>query len=183
MSEKIEPRLGDEIPDNWVKSAEKELKSKIRTVVLDNFKGKENVEIFIHQSTTGIDSITGVGFKPHQLINFTCVNTSYDDNMQFHTPQIGVSDGITEGSVYSYVQDNVDISNAASYSYQDFIYMADSTSGVLFSVNVDSFNNDGFNLNYSNVHTTGYNAVALAFGQSEKLLKVGSYKYLVIKKI
>ncbi len=53
--EKIEPRLGDEIPKDWIKKAEKEIKSKYREVILDEFRDKKDVKIHIFQTTSGVD--------------------------------------------------------------------------------------------------------------------------------
>lgn len=54
--EEIEPKLGDEIPKNWLKESEKEIKSGYRTMVLDEFMDKKNVEIHIHRLTSGDES-------------------------------------------------------------------------------------------------------------------------------
>lgn len=53
--EKIEPRLGDEIPKDWIKKAEKEIKAKYREVILDEFRDKKDVRIHIFQTTSGVD--------------------------------------------------------------------------------------------------------------------------------
>ena len=56
--QEIEPRLGDELPEDWVKNAEKEIKTQYRTVWLDNFRGGEKVEIHIFQPNTKEEGIT-----------------------------------------------------------------------------------------------------------------------------
>jgi len=47
-SEKFEPKLGDEIPETVLKKSENEIKNGYRIIVLDEFRGKENVEIYIY---------------------------------------------------------------------------------------------------------------------------------------
>ncbi|MEK6923284.1 MAG: hypothetical protein AABW84_01120 [Nanoarchaeota archaeon] len=56
IEEKIEPKLGDPIPDEWLKKAEVEIKSKTRTITLDEFHGQKNVEIAINHPTTKDDT-------------------------------------------------------------------------------------------------------------------------------
>jgi len=52
----VEPRLGDEIPEDWLKKAEKEIKSQYRLVTLDEFRDDKEVDIHIFQTTSGVDS-------------------------------------------------------------------------------------------------------------------------------
>jgi trans-2-enoyl-CoA reductase len=52
----IEPRLGDEIPEEWTKRAESEIRAKSRTITLSEFRGAKNVEIVISHPTTGDDT-------------------------------------------------------------------------------------------------------------------------------
>lgn len=53
----IEPRLGDEIPEDLLRQARKEINSKYRTFTLDQFRDKKDTEIRIYQPTSGVDSI------------------------------------------------------------------------------------------------------------------------------
>ena len=55
--EEIIPKLGDEIPEHWLKKADKEINTQYRSIVLDKYKDKENVEIWIHQPNTKIEGI------------------------------------------------------------------------------------------------------------------------------
>jgi hypothetical protein len=55
---KIEPKLGDDIPEEWIKKAEKEIKASYRTIVLNEFRKEKDVELHIHQPTSGIESIS-----------------------------------------------------------------------------------------------------------------------------
>ncbi len=53
----LEPKLGDDIPEDWLKTAEKEIKSQYRTIILDSFRGVEKVELHIHQPNTKEEGI------------------------------------------------------------------------------------------------------------------------------
>lgn len=59
---KIEPRLGDKIPENIIKRAEKEILSKYKTVKVGNLFDKENVEVFIYKPTPRIESLASDEF-------------------------------------------------------------------------------------------------------------------------
>jgi len=51
--EKIEPKLGDEIPDNWLIQAQKEINSEFRTINL-KFRG-EQTELRIYHANPGVE--------------------------------------------------------------------------------------------------------------------------------
>jgi len=53
--EEIIPKLGDEIPEHWLKKAEKEVNTQYRSIILDKYKDKDNVEIHIYQPSTKIE--------------------------------------------------------------------------------------------------------------------------------
>jgi formylmethanofuran dehydrogenase subunit E len=54
--DQIEPKLGDEIPDNWLKLALKEVKAGYKITTLPSFRDKEGVEIYIYQPNSEIES-------------------------------------------------------------------------------------------------------------------------------
>ena len=54
--EEVEPKLGDEIPQTWLDKAQKEINSEYRTVIVDEFRGKKDVELRIFQPDPGVDS-------------------------------------------------------------------------------------------------------------------------------
>lgn len=58
--EKIEPKLGDPIPEDWVKQAEREIKSRFRSFTLEKFKGQDNVELHIWHPTTADESYSSL---------------------------------------------------------------------------------------------------------------------------
>lgn len=53
---KIIPRLGDEIPEDWIKKAEKEVSSGYRTINFPTFRGQKDVEIHIVHPSSKIES-------------------------------------------------------------------------------------------------------------------------------
>lgn len=55
--DKVIPKLGDEIPQEWLNTALKEIRSQYRTITLDSFREKENVDIRIYQPTEKENSI------------------------------------------------------------------------------------------------------------------------------
>jgi len=68
----LEPKLGDELPEDWLKNAEKEIKTQYRTIVLDTFRGQEKVEVHIHQPTTKEEGFANDAYAKaftHALIN------------------------------------------------------------------------------------------------------------------
>ena len=56
IQKKAEPRLGDKIPEVELKKAEKEIKQKYRSLTLDKFRNKKNVEIYIYNTNPKIES-------------------------------------------------------------------------------------------------------------------------------
>jgi len=51
-SQKIEPKLGDEIPESWTKQSELEIKNRYRIVDVESYKG-EPLTVHIHHPTHG----------------------------------------------------------------------------------------------------------------------------------
>ena len=63
MTEKIEPKLGDPIPKNWLERAKSELKANFRVIKLDNFRGQDNVELNIFRPSLKIDSVASYKYS------------------------------------------------------------------------------------------------------------------------
>jgi len=63
MTEKIEPKLGDPIPENWLERAKSELKANFRVIKLDNFRGQDNVELNIFRPSLKIDSVASYKYS------------------------------------------------------------------------------------------------------------------------
>lgn len=55
--EKVIPRLGDNIPEDWIRKAESEIKTGYRSITFPEFRGEKNVEIHIYHPTSRIDSL------------------------------------------------------------------------------------------------------------------------------
>lgn len=53
----IEPRLSDDIPNDWLKKAATEIKAKYRSVIFPEFKGEKDVEIRVYHPTPGEETI------------------------------------------------------------------------------------------------------------------------------
>jgi hypothetical protein len=136
---------------------------------------------------SGIDSITGLGFKPSHLLACMCIANSYNTLYQYLVVNIGASDGTTEHCTVFLGQDGVTTSNNWSYNAQKLIslrYAATSNSGELTTANVDNFNNDGFDLNYTAVHSTSnYLGWTVAFQTEESPRAMGAigHKFLLLE--
>jgi len=64
MTDKNEPKLGDEIPKQELKEAEKEINSKFKAVIMD-FRGEKDAVLHIYQPTTKDDSLS---FNEHAKV-------------------------------------------------------------------------------------------------------------------
>lgn len=54
--EQVIPELGDTIPEDWLKKYNKEARSKFRSITVENFRGKDEVEIHIYHPNQGVQS-------------------------------------------------------------------------------------------------------------------------------
>lgn len=53
---KPEPKLGDAIPEKWLKEAEAQLKSGFKVVIIPNFRGEKDVSVYLHTPDSGDES-------------------------------------------------------------------------------------------------------------------------------
>jgi len=128
-------------------------------------------------SSTGNDSITGVGFKPGFLMIANTIATSLDT----HTDGIsyGVGAGTSSSESFSGVtsEDNVDTSDTTSVCVAKVLSLrnVDGTTSEYSVATIDSFDNDGFTLNYTTADavTKGwYLAIAdVSSGQHKRIIR------------
>jgi len=56
-SAKVEPKLGDEIPDQWLKEAEDQMKAGYKLVIIPQFRDEKDVEVYIYTPDSGEESL------------------------------------------------------------------------------------------------------------------------------
>lgn len=120
---------------------------------------------FSTPTSTGDVVVDGLGFKPSHL--FTCCARAIVAESEYagFATSIGASDGTTESVIASHGQDNVAVSNVGDALSNGIIDIRNIVnSGVVTAATVSSIDNDGYTLNYSDVHgTSEYLGFTLAF--------------------
>jgi hypothetical protein len=134
---------------------------------IDTYKGT-----FTTPSSTGTDSITGVGFTPKALLLWGAPVT--DENAAVNAcAWSGITDGTNHYAVATASEDGVadtrrDTSETACLN----ILNADSDT-LLAVADLDSFDSDGFTLDYSST-SSGYVVHFIAFGGSDLDVEAGA---------
>ncbi len=128
--------------------------------------------MFDTKTSTGTQAYTGVGFEPQALfilgMSSTAVNSSET------SPGRGANvaavaengSGFTSGSYATALRDAVSATVSAGSRYFTNtlnIWNADSTWAAVATADIDSFDSDGFTLNYSAADATARKFIALAF--------------------
>ena len=138
-------------------------------------------------TSDGVYSITGLGFRPQQVIHCSSYSSAFNSNSQYLGPQIGVSDGITEASVHSHGVDGVSTSDVGSIASGVLVAMrwanTPNSSGELVTGTVDSFTSDGIDINFDPANVSPFPAFVMAFGKKKTIQLGTSYKYLVLNKL
>lgn len=138
---------------------------------------------FSTPTSTGDVVVDGLGFKPSHL--FTCCARAIVPESEYASfaTSFGASDGTTESAISSHGQDNVANSNVGDALSDRLIEIRNVVdSGVVTAATVSSFDDDGYTLNYSDVHgTSEYLGFALAFQTEDdpRVISTSTHKLLL----
>ncbi len=119
---------------------------------------------------TGTQEITGIGFTPKALILFSAQTVSTEDTIAVDLEQcIGFSDGTTEKCIWTGSEDGVGTSDAdrigVSAKILNIRNINSGTSGALLAeCDLDSFDADGFTLDWTTNNATAFHIKFIAIG-------------------
>ncbi len=122
-------------------------------------------------------SVTGVGFQPKALILFGTdeLYNQYDNGLELH---IGFSDGTNDRAIAMDVNDNVDPTNTCRTNSETLIIktlLSCNGGSTGAEAELQSFDSDGFTLNWLDVLGTGGGVQYIALGGSDITnVKVGT---------
>jgi hypothetical protein len=102
-------------------------------------------------TSTGNDSVTGLGFKPKALISCFGINTSFNSDLGQWAFSIGAGDINSAGAVQSHSADAVSTSDANSKYSTNVVDHLNHVGSALNTASIVSFDNDGYTLNWSTV--------------------------------
>lgn len=118
---------------------------------------------FDKSSGTGNVSYTGVGFRPEALIIFSCHRSGEGFASEFEL-SIGVSDGTDDYCICGVAQDQNPNSNTGR-GHRAAVCFGISTGLILrFSATVNSFDTDGFTLNWATAPVSTHRFYYIALG-------------------
>jgi hypothetical protein len=125
---------------------------------------------FTTPTSTGNDSVTGVGFQPDTVFLLGSTAASTGSSISGGTIGVSVFDGTDDYSYYSSSEDAVGTTNTQSLSDDQALHIPDNDGADEIKATYASMNADGFALNYSDVLGTGryvgYLALGAAVGSS-----------------
>ena len=131
---------------------------------------------------TGTQEITGVGFTPKALILFSSQTTSTEDTIAVDLEAaFGFSDGTTEKCIWTGSEDGVGTSDAdrigVSAKILNIRNINSGTSGALLAeCDLDSFDADGFTLDWTTNDATAFHIKYIAIGGDDVTgVDVGSF--------
>jgi len=114
--------------------------------------GEYSVGYFSKSTSTGNDSITGVGFQPEGVLFANVGGSAFTFTTDDHSYYgFGATDGTNEKATWIYDEDNVSTTNAGAISKSDkSIVIAPNNSRTIASeADIVSLDSDGFTINWS----------------------------------
>lgn len=121
---------------------------------------------FLSPTSTGTQSITGVGFQPECLLFGNCgtAGQTLDSIMAHAVLGIGAAESSSGNNMGSSWASEDGLNKADTYRFQDShaILAPNLAGGIFFRAYVSSYNADGFNLTWLNVDSASRPVIALA---------------------
>jgi hypothetical protein len=119
---------------------------------------------FIASTSTGLQAVTGLGFQPKALLLFGTPQTSvgFRNGVRFG---VGMSDGVTDRSAAWARDDAVATSNTGMRTAaKALVLLGDGTPTVNAECEVESFDQDGFTLDWTDAPSAAWVIHYMAFG-------------------
>jgi hypothetical protein len=119
------------------------------------------------KTSTGTQAYTGVGFKPKALLTFNTGMTALDSFPSSATGCLGIAaaSGVgEEGSLCGSATDNVGTWSHSNRYDASTVVGTDHSHTVLFNATLESFDSDGFTLDYSTANASAHKFIGLSIG-------------------
>ncbi len=127
------------------------------------------------KTTTGTKATTGVGFQPDAIILSTILATGTDGNLTSAGIGFGASSGVGEDGASSVAsRDGLPTSETRQWQEADACILAMASAAGNFEAHLDSFDADGFTLDYVNAAFSAQQIFYIAL-KANVSIKVGSF--------